>query len=426
MLDINFLRKNILFVSKKLLYRNFVFDINFFNSIDSEIRNLKFKIYLTQYEYNIILSLIKNIYFKKKKSNFFFNKSDRFKANHIKNKNRLYKIEESFKNFLLNIPNLLHDAVPFGVDFKDNIDIRSFLSKNNLLLDINKKFLNDIEDNKDFIDFDTASKISGSGFVFIKGKLAELYRALGYYMLDIHINIHGYKEINPPLMVNETSMFNSGHFPKFFNQQFNIVDKDLWLIPTSEVSLTNMFVKKVLDINNINGKYVSKTVCFRKEKGNYGYNVRGLIRQHQFDKVELLHTSDNKNSYNSLEELLYNSEKILQLLDLPYRIIKLCSGDTGFTSAKTYDIEVWLPKRKIFLEVSSCSNIESFQSVRMNFKYKILNKFFYPHILNGSGLAIGRTLLAIIENYSEINGDVIIPDVLRKYTKFDVIRISEK
>ncbi|HIH2763576.1 MAG TPA: aminoacyl--tRNA ligase-related protein [Candidatus Azoamicus sp.] len=211
-------------------------------------------------------------------------------------------------------------------------------------------------------------------------------------------------------------MFNSGHFPKFLKDQFSISDSDMWLIPTAEVILTNIVSNSNLDFNDLPLKFVSKTSCFRKERGSYGSKVRGLIRQHQFDKVELVNVVLPSLSYFYLEELVYHAEKVLQNLFLPYRVISLCSSDVGFTSSKTYDIEAWFPKRKMYVEVSSCSNTEVFQSIRMKTKVFDKTKFFcYPHMLNGSGLAIGRVLLCLIENYSESNGDLLVPDVLVKY-----------
>ncbi len=249
----------------------------------------------------------------------------------------------------------------------------------------------------------------------MKNEIALLHRAIGNYMLDLHVFKHKYTEIYSPLIVNENSMINTGHFPKFYNDQFNINNTNLWLIPTAEVTLSNIIINKKIKKSELPLKFVSKTSCFRKEKGNYGYKIKGLIRQHQFDKVELVQIAAPDKSFLSLEEITFHAETILKNLNLPYRILSLCSGDIGFSSSKTYDIEVWLPKRKMYMEISSCSNTKSFQSKRMNARIIYNNKYEYPHILNGSGLAIGRTLLAIIENYSIENGDILIPNVLSKY-----------
>ncbi len=411
MLDKNYLRlsKDISF---NFEFRGFHFNYLFFEKLDIKIRLLKTRIYRLQYKHNTLSSIVKIL----KKNDFsilyFLNEISFLKLIIINIKNKLFYLEKIFNDFLLKVPNILHKSVCYGLSDLDNVEIKVFLSET---FNINSIF-NDFESNKNYIDFEMSSKISGSGFVILKSYLAQLYRALGNYMLDLHIFEHGYKEIYSPLIVKEESMFNSGHFPKFLKEQFSITDADMWLIPTAEVVLTNLVSNSHLDLQNLPLKFVSKTACFRKERGSYGSRVRGLIRQHQFDKVELVNVVLPSNSYIYLEELVYHAEKILQNLFLPYRVISLCSSDVGFTSAKTYDIEAWFPKRKMYVEVSSCSNTETFQSLRMKSKIFDKNKFFcYPHMLNGSGLAIGRVLLCLIENYSEVNGDLIVPDVLVKY-----------
>lgn len=411
MLDKNYLKLN-----KKILsnfeFRGFFFNYVFFEKLDIKLRLLKTKIYYLQYRHNILSSIVKVL----KKSNFnisyFLGEIFSLKILISELKNKLIYLEKIFNDFLLKVPNILHESVYYGKSELDNVEVKVFLSS-----DFQSKFLvYDFESNKQYIDFETSSKISGSGFVILKSYLAQLYRALGNYMLDLHIFEHGYVEIYSPLMVKEQSMFNSGHFPKFLKDQFSISDSDMWLIPTSEVVLTNIVANTSLSLQDLPLKFVSKTACFRKERGSYGSRVRGLIRQHQFDKVELVNVVLPQNSYAYLEELVYHAEKVLQNLLLPYRVISLCSSDIGFTSSKTYDIEAWFPKRKMYVEVSSCSNTETFQSIRMKSKVFDKNKFFcYPHMLNGSGLAIGRVLLCLIENYSEMNGDLVIPDVLVKY-----------
>ncbi|HIH2763252.1 MAG TPA: serine--tRNA ligase [Candidatus Azoamicus sp.] len=411
MLDKNYLRcdADIRFNFK---LRGFFFNYLFFEKLDIKIRLLKTKIYKLQHKHNTLSVIVKNL----KRNDFsifyFLSEIFLFKLLIINIKNKLFYLEKIFNDFLLKVPNLLHKSVYVGLSELDNIEIKVFFCKANKTTSI----FNDFESDKSYIDFETSSKISGSGFVILKSYLAQLYRALGNYMLDLHIFEHGYKEIYSPLIVKEQSMFNSGHFPKFFKDQFAIEDSDMWLIPTAEVVLTNLISNSYLDFNDLPLKFASKTSCFRKERGSYGSRVRGLIRQHQFDKVELVNVVLPKKSYLYLEELVYHAEKVLQNLFLPYRVISLCSSDVGFTSTKTYDIEAWFPKRKMYIEVSSCSNTETFQSFRMKSKVFDKNKFFcYPHILNGSGLAIGRVLLCLIENYSEVNGDLVIPDVLIKY-----------
>ena len=413
MLDINFLRNITNNNLDKFKNRGFIFDISYFNYIDFEIKNVKTDIYKYQFKHKIISFLIRDLKYRNMNFKFLFNDILLLKNIIHEKKCILDKLEKKIKLYLFSIPNVLHYSVPVGYSSCDNLEIRLFSNS----LKLNKSILNDFEHNSNYINFDLSAKLSGSGFVILKGLLAQLHRALGNYMLDLHIFRHGYKEIYSPLMVNEKSMTATGHFPKFYDDQFSIADSDLWLIPTAEVVLSNLNSGIELSQYDLPLKYVSKTPCFRKEKGNYGSKARGFIRQHQFDKVELVQVSLPHLSYNILEELVFHAEKVLQNLNLSYRVVNLCSSDLGFTSTKTYDLEVWFPKRKMYVEVSSCSNTESFQSRRMKtkIKKKLSNFLDYPHILNGSGLAIGRVLLAIIENYSDERGNLIIPDVLVQY-----------
>ncbi|CAB3976437.1 serine--tRNA ligase [Candidatus Azoamicus ciliaticola] len=412
MINFNLLKYNKDFVIKNFTKRGFDFDYNLFFSYYYRIRVLRTEVYLLQREHNFMSYLVSNykdyfLFFSfliikiKKLKNIIFDKSAKLKV-----------LDDDFNLFLSNIPNLLHNSVPIGKSASDNLEVRTFLNDNFLF---NKDLFKDFESNKSFLDFDLAANISGSGFVILKNDLAELHRAIGNYMLDKHIFLHGYKEIYSPVIVNGKSMYCSGHFPKFHDDQFNILDSDLWLIPTAEVVLTNLVCNSYINHCDLPLKFVSKTLCFRKEKGNYGYLVKGIIRQHQFDKVELVNIVDPNKSYDALDELVFHAESILQDLNLSYRVLSLCGSDIGFTSSKTYDLEVWMPKRKIYLEVSSCSNTETFQSRRLNVKFILKNRNFLPHILNGSGLAIGRILLAIIENYSDSFGNIVIPSVLIKY-----------
>ncbi|HIH2762936.1 MAG TPA: serine--tRNA ligase [Candidatus Azoamicus sp.] len=412
MIDFNFLKYNKDFVVKNFSKRGFNFDYKLFFNYYFKIRILRTEIYLLQREHNFMSYLVHFykdyfLFF-----NFFISKIKNLKIIILDKSAKLKILNNEFNFFLANMPNLLHTSVPVGQSSLDNVEIRSFVNVNSFF---NSNLFKDFEANNTFLDFDLASNMAGSGFIILKSDLAELHRAIGNYMLDKHIFFHGYKEIYSPVMVNSNAMYCSGHFPKFRDDQFNIHDSDLWLIPTAEVVLTNLINNSYINYNDLPLKFVSKTLCFRKEKGNYGYLVKGIIRQHQFDKVELVHVVDPKKSYEALEELVFHAENILQDLNLPYRVLSLCSTDLGFTSSKTYDLEVWMPKRKIYLEVSSCSNTETFQSRRLNAKFFLKNKSFFPHILNGSGLAIGRILLAILENYSDSYGNIIIPSVLIKY-----------
>lgn len=396
-----------------LVARKISFNTKFIIALDLKIKNQKKKLYKLQHKHNLISNFIKSL----KKKNLSFTlliyETLTLKQHIAWHKNYLIYLEKKLKFFLLSIPNTLDKSVPIGQTSCDNIELRLYEKLTN---NKNKLYaLKDIELNKNYIDFDLSAKISGTGFVILKNSLASLHRALGNYMVDLHIYKHSYNEIYSPLIVNDNTMFNSGHFPKFYDDQFNIANTNLWLIPTAEVVLANFVSNSTISLNDLPIKLVSKTPCFRKEKGSYGYKVKGLIRQHQFDKVELVKIVPPENSYDELESLVNNAEVVLQNLNLSYRVICLCTNDTGFTSAKTYDLEVWFPKRNAYIEISSCSNTEIFQSQRMNAKIKRSKQIEWPHILNGSGVAIGRLLLAIIENYTTENGDIIIPDVLIKY-----------
>lgn len=415
MINVEFLRNVDFKILNNFKSRGFEYDDVYFNDTDLKIRKLKTEVYRLKYRHRLMSLLVKDL--KQKKMSFEFLFKEIFCLKNAINEMCLClnELESQFDLFLLNIPNLLHESVPLGNSLIDNVEIR-FFSDEHSVLKFDEVLFNDFECNKEYIDFDLSAKISGSGFVILKKFVAQLHRALGNYMIDLHIMEHGYDEIYSPLLVNEESMFATGHFPKFIDDQFNISGTKLWLIPTSEVVLSNLVSGMKAEIETFPLKFVSKTACFRKEKGKYGYKVKGLIRQHQFDKVELVQVVNPEKSYDSLEELVFHAEKVLQNLNLPYRVISLCSKDIGFTSSKTYDLEVWFPKRKMYVEVSSCSNTETFQSRRMSAKFKnSAGQWTLPHILNGSGLAIGRVLLAIIENYSDKNGNLIIPDVLVSY-----------
>lgn len=413
MINLEDIRNKGFFVYNNLKKRNFELNVFEFYNLDNDIKMTKKNMYNMQYRKNLFTLLIQSFKSNLIKYSYLISEIFIFK-NFISVYDAILKdLEKKLENFLLFIPNVLHKSVPLGQNSKDNIEIRNFNSFKNY----DEFFLFDLESNKNYIDFGLSAEISGSGFVILKKEIAQLYRSLGNYMIDLHVIEHGYEEIHSPLMINENSLKSTGHLPKFSNDLFKILDFDLWLIPTAEVILTNLMRNKKIFKNAMPLNYVSKTSCFRKEKGNYGCKVNGLIRQHQFDKVELVKIVEPASSYNYLEELTFHAEKILQNLNLSYRVISLCSGDIGFSASKTYDLEVWFPKRKMYVEVSSCSNTETFQSIRMKTKIKSDNsKFFcYPHVLNGSALAIGRVFLALIENYSDSLGNLIVPDVLIKY-----------
>ncbi|NQT29381.1 MAG: serine--tRNA ligase, partial [Candidatus Saganbacteria bacterium] len=325
------------------------------------------------------------------------------------------KLEEIVAALNLEIPNTPHLSTPIGVDSRDNIEVRSWGKKKNF--DFAVKSHDEIGRELKIFNFEQAAKISGARFVVYHGAGALLERALINFMLDLHTKENGYSEVFPPVLVNSQSMFGTGQLPKFSDDLFRLRDNDLYLVPTAEVSVTNLHRDEIIAADNLPIKYVCYSPCFRREAGSYGKDVKGIIRQHQFNKVELVKFSEPDKSYAELESLTLDAEKVLQKLGLPYRIIELCTGDLGFAAAKTYDLEVWFPSENQYREISSCSNFESFQARRASIRFKASEKAKteYLHTLNGSGLAIGRTLAAILENFQEKDGSVIIPEVLGPY-----------
>lgn len=326
-------------------------------------------------------------------------------------------IDLELKDLLLHIPNTPHESVIEGKTDEDNIEIRKWGEPTNF--DFEPKAHWDIGSDLDILDFERASKLTGARFSLFKGAGALLERALINFMLDMHTTDHGYTEVSTPFMVNRDSMIGTGQLPKFEEDMFYIPSKDYFLVPTAEVPLTNIYRDEILEEDMLPIYFTAYTPCFRQEAGSAGRDTRGLIRNHQFDKVELVKFSLPENSYDELEKLTNNAEEILQRLGLPYRVVMLSTGDLGFSSAKTYDLEVWMPSYGRYVEISSCSNFEDYQARRANLRYrrKDNNKVEYVHTLNGSGLAVGRTLAALLENYQQEDGSIIIPEALRPYAK---------
>lgn len=327
----------------------------------------------------------------------------------------LRTVEEELDQLLLSIPNIPHESVPVGETEDDNVEIRKWGEVREF--DFEPKPHWDVATDLDLLDFERASKVTGSRFVFYKGLGARLERALFNFMLDLHTDEHGYKEVLPPYMVNRASMTGTGQLPKFEEDAFLIESEDYFLIPTAEVPVTNMHREEILNADELPINYAAFSACFRSEAGSAGRDTRGLIRQHQFNKVELVKFVKPEESYEELEKLTGHAEKVLQMLGLPYRVMSMCTGDLGFTAAKKYDIEVWIPSYNTYREISSCSNFEGFQARRANIRFRreAKGKPEHVHTLNGSGLAIGRTVAAILENYQQADGSVIIPEVLRPY-----------
>ncbi|PDH20521.1 MAG: serine--tRNA ligase [Pelagibacterales bacterium MED-G42] len=327
-------------------------------------------------------------------------------------------VKQDLEKILSNIPNIPHKDVPNGNDEKDNVEINK--SGKIPKFDFSPKSHYELGENLGMLDFDLATKTTGSRFVFVKNKLALLERAISNFMLDTHVLKNGYEEISPPLLASENSMFGTGQLPKFENDQFEIKLEEgtdrKFLIPTAEVILTNIVKDKIFDLKSLPMRFVASTPCFRKEAGSYGKDTKGMIRQHQFYKVEMVSIVEQEKCFEELERMTDCATGILDLLELPYRKMILCSGDMGFSAEKTYDIEVWLPSENKYREISSCSSCSTFQSVRMKARYKNQKKeILYPGTLNGSGLAVGRTLIAILENYQQKDGSITIPKVLKPY-----------
>lgn len=334
----------------------------------------------------------------------------------------LKEVEDALRYRLLRIPNVPNPDVPQGETDEDNVEIRTWgeIPK----FDFENKAHWDIGTGLDILDFERASKITGSRFTLYKGLGARLERSLVNFFLDQHTANHGYVEVLPPFMANRNSFVGTGQLPKFEEDMFKIDGVDYFLVPTAEVPVTNIYAGEILDGDSLPIKHCAYTPCFRSEAGSAGRDTRGLVRQHQFNKVELVKFVKPEESYEELEKLTNDAEKMLQLLNIPYRVVKICTGDLGFTAAKKYDLEVWMPSYNRYVEISSCSNFEDFQARRANIRFKRdrNSKTEFVHTLNGSGLAVGRTVAAILENYQQADGSVVVPEVLRSYMGVDVIK----
>jgi seryl-tRNA synthetase len=329
-------------------------------------------------------------------------------------------IDNKVKNLVLHLPNIPNDSVPVGNTEEDNITVKTWGDVPEFNFDVQPHW--DLGPELGMIDFDTSAKLSGARFVLLRKQIAKLSRALQNFMLDLHTTEHGYEEVLPPHIVTRETMLSTGQLPKFEEEAFRTEPDDMFLIPTAEVPLVAQHKDEILEMDRLPLKYAAFTPCYRREAGSHGKDVRGMVRVHQFDKVELVWFTKPEESYDALEELTGHAEKVLKLLKLPYRVVTLCTADLGFASAKTYDVEVWLPSYSDYKEISSCSNTEDFQARRCNTRFRDKdNKIKYVHTLNGSGLAIGRTLIAIIENYQRSDGRIDVPDVLIPYMGTEVI-----
>jgi len=416
MLDIKFLRAHFQEVKEKLKHRGEdLTDFERFEELDSKRRELIAQVEELKNQRNEVSQQIAALKREKKDAEPLIAEMRQVGERIKVLDDELRQVEETLETLLLSIPNIPHDSVPIGESEEDNVEIRKWGEPRQFTFAPKPHW--ELAEQLGILDFERAAKVTGSRFVFYKGVGARLERALINFMLDLHIEEHGYEEVLPPYLVNRTSMTGTGQLPKFEEDAFCIESEDYFLIPTAEVPVTNLHRDEILSAEQLPINYVAYSGCFRSEAGSAGRDTRGLIRQHQFNKVELVKFVKPENSYEELEKLTGHAEKVLQLLGLPYRVMSMCTGDLGFTAAKKYDIEVWLPSYETYREISSCSNFEAFQARRANIRFRrdLKAKPEHVHTLNGSGLAIGRTVAAILENYQQEDGTVVIPEVLRPY-----------
>ena len=415
MLDQHLLRNSLAEVAEALAKRGFTLDVAALEQLESRRKGLQVETQQLQAERNSRSKLIGQYKAAGKDTQPLLDEvaglGDRLKHN----EQALEQVQMELEAITQMIPNLPHASVPVGQSEQDNVEVRrwgtpgkpAFTPKDHV----------DLGEALGLLDFETATTIASARFVVMKAGIARLHRALIQFMLDTHTQEHGYTEVNVPYLVNPESLFGTGQLPKFAEDQFQVEKQNLYLIPTAEVPVTNMARDKIIEAAQLPVKYVCHTPCFRSEAGSYGKDTRGMIRQHQFEKVELVQLVQAEKSYEVLEQLTGHAEAILQQLELPYRVVALCTGDIGFSSAKTYDLEVWLPGQQKYREISSCSNFEAFQARRLKARWRnpVTGKPELLHTLNGSGLAVGRTLVAIMENYQTADGKIEIPKVLQQY-----------
>ena len=414
MLDSKLLRNNLAFVTQELLRRGFALDIDEYQSLEADRRSLQEETENLQNERNVKSKLIGQAKAKGEDVSPLLEEVSGLGEKLDFAKKRFGEVREQLEQLLKSIPNLPDASVPEGEDESGNITLRECGSPR--VFDFEPLDHVDLGDGKG-LDFETAVKVSGSRYVIMTGELAKLQRALTQYMLDIHTSQHGYTEVYVPYIVNSDSLFGTGQLPKFAEDQFKVVgDAASYLIPTAEVPVTNIYRDVILDESELPKLHVCHSPCFRSEAGSYGRDTRGMIRQHQFEKVEMVQIVHPSRSWEAFDMLTSHAEAILQNLGLPYRAVNLCGGDLGFSSAKTVDLEVWLPSQNEYREISSCSNFLDFQARRMQARFRTASgSVELVHTLNGSGLAVGRTLVAVLENYQNSDGSISVPDVLRTY-----------
>ena len=422
MLDIQLLRKDAALVAERLAARGFHFDAARFDALEAERKTIQTRTQELKAERNKLAKMIGQLRasghgIDDPEVGDFMKQSLDLSTEEKALDDRLQVLQTEINDFLMGVPNLPHESVAVGKDETANVEVSRWGSPKTFGFAVRDHV--DIGEGLGQLDFAAAVKITGSRFTVMKGPLARLHRALAQFMLDQHTGEHGYTEVYVPYLVNAESMRGTGQLPKFEEDLFHVPRTDaekLYLIPTAEVPVTNLLRDEIVPAESLPLKFVSHTPCFRSEAGSYGRDTRGMIRQHQFDKVELVQMVKPEDSYAALESLVTHAETILQKLGLPYRKMALCSGDMGFSAAKTYDLEVWLPAQNTYREISSCSNFEAFQSRRMQARFRVgQGKPELLHTLNGSGLAVGRTLVAVMENYQNADGSVTVPEVLRPW-----------
>lgn len=415
MLDIKMIRQNMTMVKEKLATRGVPADVlDEFVKLDEERRTLLVKSEELKKQRNDVSAEIAQLKRNKEDATEKIAAMKAVGANIKEYDTKIAAIDEELKMIATTLPNLPNDSVPVGKDEDDNVEVRRFGTPRDFAFEPKAHW--EVAENLEILDFERGAKVSGSRFVYYRGLGARLERALYNFMLDLHVYEHGYTEMIPPYIVNSNAMFGTGQFPKFKEDVFQLADTDLTLIPTAEVPLTNYYNGEILDGADLPIYFTALSPSFRSEAGSAGRDTRGLIRLHQFNKVEMVKFSDAEHSYEELEKMTNNAEEILQKLGLPYRVVALSTGDMGFSAAKTYDLEVWIPAQQTYREISSCSNCEDFQARRAMIRYRDADgKLHYAHTLNGSGLAVGRTVAAILENYQNADGTVTIPEVLVPY-----------
>ena len=422
MLDLRFVRENLELVEESLRKRGDKLSLENFREMEAERRKILTEVENLKHRRNVVSDQIGELKRKGEDASEIIAEMQDLSRKVKEYDERLKELETAINGTLMLIPNIPHESVPVGNTDQDNEEVFRWGEPRDF--SFTPKAHWDLGEELDILDFERGAKVTGARFTFLKNAGARLERSLVNFMLDLHVEKHGYKEVFPPFLVNAASATGTGQLPKFAEDMFKLEGMDYYLIPTAEVPVTNLYREEILEEKLLPIYHVAYSACFRAEAGSHGRDTRGIIRQHQFNKVELVKFVKPEDSYAELEKLTADAEEVLQLLELPYRKVVLCTGDLGFSSAKTYDLEVWLPAYNGYREISSCSNFEDFQARRAGIRYRREEdgKTEFVHTLNGSGLAIGRTLAAILENYQNEDGSITVPEVLRPYMNMDVIR----